>query len=127
MDLYKRAKLEYIDPQHYGGKWWLAPGPFHTSLCAVRCLGKTIENSSIDDLWVESGLYSDVVCNQIINGSHYNRAMEAHETTLQVFTDLWLPTFFESRERVYDALIADFSNPKCNLQSGSHEEIKKAH
>ncbi|KAH3842223.1 hypothetical protein DPMN_115719 [Dreissena polymorpha] len=95
MDLYKRAcKLEYIDPQHYGGKWWLAPGPFHTSLCVVLCLGKTIENSGIDDLWVKSGLYSDVVCNQIINRSHNNRAMEAHETTLQVLTDLWLSAFF---------------------------------
>ena len=51
MDLYKRAlKLEHIDPQHYGGKWWLAPGPFHTSKCAVRCLGKTIEKSGINDL-----------------------------------------------------------------------------
>ncbi|KAH3842967.1 hypothetical protein DPMN_116473 [Dreissena polymorpha] len=46
------------------------------------------ENSGIDDLLLKSGLYSDVVCNQIINGSHYNRAMEAHQITLQVFTDL---------------------------------------
>ncbi|KAH3713502.1 hypothetical protein DPMN_073294 [Dreissena polymorpha] len=68
-----------------------------------------------------------VVCNQIINGSHYNRAMEAHETILQVFTDLWLSAFFESRKRVYDALMADFSNLQCVLQSGSHEQIKKAH
>ncbi|KAH3883002.1 hypothetical protein DPMN_006950 [Dreissena polymorpha] len=111
MDLYKRAlKLEYIDPQHYGGKWWFAPGLFHTSLCAGRCLGKTIEKSGIDDPWVKSGLYSDVVCNQIINGSHYYKAMAAApETTLQVFTDLWLPAFFGSRKRIYAASIADFS------------------
>ncbi|KAH3738239.1 hypothetical protein DPMN_044869 [Dreissena polymorpha] len=53
--------------------------------------------------------------------------MEAHETTLHIFTDLWLLAFFESCKRVYDALIADFSNLKCVLHSGSHEEIKTAH
>ncbi|KAH3839451.1 hypothetical protein DPMN_112882 [Dreissena polymorpha] len=63
---------------------WAIPHKFGT----VHCLGKNIENSGIDDPWVKSGLYSDVVCNQIINGSHYNGAMEAHGT-LQVFTDLW--------------------------------------
>jgi hypothetical protein len=49
MDLYKRAlKLEYLNRQ-FKEKWWLLPGPFHISLCAIRCLGKTIEHSGIDE------------------------------------------------------------------------------
>ena len=72
MDLYKRPlKLEYIDDQ-YKGKWWLMPGAFHNSLCAIRCLGRTIEGSGIHDLWIKSGLYSEIVTNQVINGSHYS-------------------------------------------------------
>ena len=48
MDLYKRAlKLEYLDEQ-FTGKWMLGPGGFHIVLCALRCLGRTFENSGID-------------------------------------------------------------------------------
>ena len=44
MDLYKRAlQLEYIRDK-YKDKWLLLPGAFHISLCAIRCLGKTIEH-----------------------------------------------------------------------------------
>ena len=45
-------------------------------------------HSGIDEAWVQSGLYSDVVVTHIINGSHFNHAIEAHEITLQVLTDL---------------------------------------
>ena len=59
MDLYKRAlKLEYISDK-YKDKWWLLPGAFHTSLFAIRCLGKTIEHSGLDEFRVMSGLYSN--------------------------------------------------------------------
>ena len=51
MDLYKRAiKLQYLDPQ-YNNKWVLCPGAFHTVICAIRCLGKTIEGSGLDETW----------------------------------------------------------------------------
>jgi hypothetical protein len=105
MDLYKRAlKLEYLDDR-YLDKWWLLPGAFHISLCAIRCLGKTVENSGIDEAWLKSGLYSGVVVNHIINGNHYNRAVEAHETTLQVLADLWFEEFFKEMPHVRDALV----------------------
>ena len=43
MDLYKRAlKLENISTE-FANKWFLLPGPFHISTCALRCLGKTVE------------------------------------------------------------------------------------
>ena len=61
MDLYKRAvKLEFLDDE-YKGKWWLVPGAFHTSLCGIRCLEKTIENSGLPQVWFDAKLYSSVV------------------------------------------------------------------
>ena len=55
MDLYK-IKLEYLDEQ-FKIKWFLVQRPFHTSLCAIRYLGKTLENSGVDEAWIKSGLY----------------------------------------------------------------------
>ena len=67
-DLYKMdLKLEYITDK-YKDKWWLLP--FHTSLCTIRCFGKTIEHSGLDETWVISGLYSQVTVNQIIYWRH---------------------------------------------------------
>ena len=57
MDLYKRAlKLEYIDTR-LKNKWVLCPGAFHTVLCALRCLCRTIEGSGLDEAWQEADTY----------------------------------------------------------------------
>ena len=62
--LYKRAlKLEFLS-KCYEGKWWLLPGAFHISLCAIRCLGKTIAHSGLDEAGVASGLHSQVTGNE---------------------------------------------------------------
>ena len=104
MDLYKRAlKLEYLDPQ-YKNKWVLCPGAFHTVLCALRCLGKTIEGSGLDEAWQEADMYSSVTVSQIINGNHYNRALQAHQITLQALFDLWFTAFLEEHPAVCDSI-----------------------
>jgi hypothetical protein len=104
MDLYKRAlKLEYLDPK-YKNKWVLCPGAFHTVLCALRCLGRTIEGSGLDEAWQEADLYSSITVTQIINGNHYNRALQAHQITLQALFDLWLSAFLDDHPAVCDSL-----------------------
>jgi len=104
MDLYKRAlKLEYLDPQ-YKNKWVLCPGAFHTVLCALRCLGRTIEGSGLDDAWQEADMYSSITVTQIINGNHHNRALQAHQITLQTLFDLWLSAFLDDHPQVCESL-----------------------
>ena len=102
MDFYKiDLKLEYISDK-YKDKWWLLP--FHTSLCTIRCLGKTIAHSGLDETWVISGLYSQVTVNQIINWSHYNRTVTAHKVTLQALFDVWIEAFFHENPQVQRAI-----------------------
>ena len=87
MDLYKKAlKLEYLNDM-YSEKWMLSPGGFHIVICALRCLGRTIEHSGIDEAWNRS-LYSSTTVTQIINGKHYNCAIQANEITLEVLFSL---------------------------------------
>ena len=104
MNQYKRAlKLEYLDRQ-YKNKWVLCPGAFHTVLCVLRCLGRTIEGSGLDEAWQEADLYSSVTVTQIINGNHHKRALQAHQVTLQALFDLWLGAFLEGHPAVRDSL-----------------------
>ena len=95
MDLYKRvAKLEHLHPE-LKDKWVFSSGGFHTVICALRCLGRTIEGSGLDDAWQEADMYSSVMVSHILNGNHYNRAIESHRVTLQALFDLWLEKFLE--------------------------------
>ena len=82
----------------------MLPGAFHTSLCENRWLRKTVEHSGMDETWVISGLYCEVTVNQIINGSHYNRSITAHEITLQALFDLWIESFFHEAPQVKHAI-----------------------
>ena len=106
VDLYKRiVKLEYLHPE-FKNKLVFSPGGFHTLICALRCLGRTIEGSGLDDAWQEADLYSSVTVSHILNGNHYNRAIEAHRVTLQALFDLWLEKFLEDHHTVRDSLVA---------------------
>ena len=103
VDIYKRAlKLQHM--QHIYKELVLFPGAFHTSICALRCLGKIREGSGLDEAWMKADLCGSVTTNQIINGIHYGRALEAYEITIQVMNDLWLEAFLKERPVVRDAL-----------------------
>ena len=104
MDLYKQVfKLEYLDDQ-YRHKWIFSPGAFHIILCVLRCLGRTVEGSGLDEAWQEANLYSSVTVSQIINGNHYNRAIDAHQITLQALFDHCMEHFFEENPVIFESL-----------------------
>ena len=104
MDLYKRVrKLPFLDP-YFDRKVIVSPGPFHTVLCALRCLGATIENSGLDSALVEADIYSSITVVQIINGKHHNRAIEAHQIILQVLFDLWIDAFLKANPSIANEL-----------------------
>ena len=131
MDLYKRVlKLPYLQPDRYKNKWIESPGQYHIVLCALRCLGKTVEGSGLDECWIEAELYSDTVVTQIINGQHYNRAIKCYQVTLQALSDLWWDTFFTEHPDIYDNLkdsIQNLSNA-CKTQTDvakSQDNLRK--
>lgn len=125
MDLYKRAvKLEYLSPS-YRDKWIFSPGGFHTAICALRCIGQMIEGSGLDQAWQEAGLYSSAITAQIINGNHYNRALQCHQITLQALYDLRLECFFEENPNVFNTLKAGAADLFTSCKAG--QNIQEAH
>lgn len=69
----------------YAGKFEPSPGHFHITVCAIWCLGVTVEGSRLDTAWVDAELYSSVTVMQILQGKHYKRAIECHMITWQGF------------------------------------------
>ena len=55
-------------------------GELHIVFAMLKCIGKYIEDSGLDRLFVEAGLYGQSTLSQVLNGKHMKRAMEAHLT-----------------------------------------------
>ena len=87
-------KIPFLDPQ-FLGKSIANPGPFHIVLCALQCLGTTLDSSGLDEVWIETGLYSSITVVQFLNGNHHNRALDHHQVSSKVLFDLWMYAFFE--------------------------------
>ena len=125
MDLYKRVqKLNFLDLQ-FKANIIPSPGPFHIVLYALRCLGATLENSSIDEAWSEADLYSSFTVEQILNGKHNNRALNTCQITLQVLVDLWIEAFREQHPMILNKLISALENVRTSCQKGL--DIAQAH
>ena len=79
----------------------------------LRSLGRYIEGSGLDDIWIEKGLYGPAVIRQIIGGKHLKRGVEAHMVNLLVLSGLY-----------YDALAKE--NPQIeNLVTSLPESLFK--
>ena len=53
-------------------------GEWHIVFAMLKCIGKYIEESGLDRLFVEAGLYGESTLSQILKGKHMKRAMEVH-------------------------------------------------
>ena len=80
----------------------------------LRSLGRYIEGSGIDDIWIEKGLYGPAVIRQIFGGKHLKRGVEAHIVNLLALSGLY-----------YDVLAKE--NPQMeNLVTSLPERLCKA-
>ena len=55
-------------------------GELHIVFAMLKCIGKYIEGSGLDSLFLETGIYGECTLSQIIGGKRMKMAMEAHTT-----------------------------------------------
>ncbi len=89
LQLYEKAQ-KLMSREDMKGKFVFRIGELHTIFSSLKALGRYIEASGIDQVWVEAGMYSPTTVRQILEGKHLYRAMEAHTITLVVMYDLLL-------------------------------------
>ena len=53
------------------------PGELHIAFASEHAIGKYIENSGLDQSFIGCDIYGPVTVNQILNGKHMKRGMEA--------------------------------------------------
>ena len=113
LDLYERA-VKIRENTGHRNSLVLRMGELHIMFALLRSLGRYIEGSGLDDIWIEKGLYGPAVIGQIFGGKHLKRGVEAHMVNLLVLSGLY-----------YDALAKE--NPQMeNLVTSLHERLYKA-
>lgn len=70
LDLYERAvKLREAAKCH--DKLILRMGDLHTIFAALKSLGRFIEGSGLEQIWIEKGLRGPATVRQVLSGKHY--------------------------------------------------------
>lgn len=76
LDLYERAiNIKYTQENT---NWVLRAGELHICFAALHALGKYLEESGLDNIAVEKGIYSPTTLRQIFEGKAFKRGMEYH-------------------------------------------------
>ena len=70
-------------------------GELHAIMPAMRGLGSSIENSGIDDAWIEADVFGVSTTRQIPKATLYKRALLAHIHTSTALYEMVIGLFFE--------------------------------
>ena len=68
-------------------------GGFHIALNYLAVLGKRFENSGIEDLLIESGVYGSNSASALLYGKHYSRGIRAHKLVIEAMLRLQWKAF----------------------------------
>ena len=91
--LYKPLKQLEMARRDIQEKWVLKPGELHIIIAQLHTIGDFIRGSGIPEIWIESNLYGTATTQQILEGKHVRRGLEAHITTLSALTMLLFEEF----------------------------------
>ncbi len=73
-------------------------GELHVVMASLRALGTSIENSGIDDAWIEADVYGSATTRQILQCKHYKRSLRAHIYTYVALYEMVLEEFFKGNQ-----------------------------
>ena len=80
-------------------------GELHVVMAALRALGTSIENSGIDDSWIEADVYGSATTRQILKCTHYKRSLTAHIYSYVALYEMAMEEFFKDNPHPKDVCL----------------------
>ena len=75
-------------------------GSFHIVCGYLKMLGKKMNGSGLDDIFIEAGLITSGSVHGVMNGKNYSRSMVCHRTMLEAFERLLMTEFLKKNEKL---------------------------
>ena len=103
----------------------------HTVIASLRALGASVEDSGLDNAWVEADLYGPTTVHQILDGNHMKRELTAHTITTSALFYLYLEAFLNTDAKISnktrDKLSTATSNLNMACENLSNDELQASH
>ena len=80
-------------------------GELHVVMAALRAICVSMENSGIDDAWMEADVYGSATTRQRLKCNHYKRTLRAHIYSYLAVYELALGEFFKEYPHLKDACL----------------------
>jgi hypothetical protein len=105
-------------------------GELHVVMAALRALGTSMENSGIDDAWIEADVYGSATTRQILKCTHYKRALRAHTYSYVALYEMALLGFFTDNPQLKEVCLKATEGVEAACSDGSKhtkaESVKQA-
>ena len=104
-------------------------GELHIVFAFLKCIGKFIDNSRLDERFVESGIYGPQTLEQIKGGKHMKRSFEAYLTLFIALYELYLEklaSFYPEIENLRNAS-NQIAEKISNSRNSNRKEVKEGH
>ena len=104
-------------------------GELHIVFASLKCIGKFIDNSGLDEIFVESGIYGPQTLEQIKGGKHLKRSFEAYLTLYIALYELYLEklaSFYPEIENLRNAS-NQIAEKISNSRNSNRKEVKEGH
>ena len=96
LDLYERALK--LQSSTGNSNWILRVGELHACFASLHAIAKYVEDSGLDAINIEAGIYSPATIRQIFTGKWFKRGVEFHMTNIMACYEL----FFEASSQQHD-------------------------
>lgn len=98
-------------------------------MAALRALGASMENSGIDDAWMEADVYGPATTRQILKCTHYKRSLHAHIYSYVALFEMALEEFFKDNPQLQDMCLKATDGVEAACSEGKDtkaESMKQA-
>ena len=96
-------------------------GELHIVFAHVRAIGRFLENTGIDDLWLRSDLIGPNIIRQVLTCSHVKRSVIIHEVTLLAFFEM----YFASLVKLFSGVFLKENNSLIDIISRLSQKVSE--
>lgn len=93
----------------------LCLGSFHMIKIVLACIGKYLEDSGAETIWLENGIFGPNVIKSVLGGTHYVRSLKGMLLLCETIERLQLCEFLHETDHQYEQILESVRDLKTSV------------
>ena len=123
LQLYAKA-LQLKDKKDINSNFIFRLGELRVVFAFLKTMGKYIENSGLDQVFIESGIYGPTTLNQVVKGKHMKRCLEAYMYLYLALFKLYTDELFRHNQKIPYSVLPLVSSFLLDLETKDKQNIE---